>query len=187
MLHPLHANARSLDNPTGVYNPNTHLAFVGTGERSIDIFDTFHFFRSGRIFIRDVVSGPLCAVLPFPSDNVGLRCQGTDVTDVTGGRSVGSPAACWTAAAGTWRPWPWILSPRLRAQGSSGRCLPPKRRRSPPVPRAAAADTRRAPARLRPSESQEAPRPTAGGLRETAGGFFDTESGKHRTEGSLSF
>jgi hypothetical protein len=85
VLHPLHANARSLDNPTGVYNPNTHLGFVGTGERSIDIFDTFHFFRSGRIFIRDVVSGPLRAVLPFPSDNAGLRCQGTDVTDMTGG------------------------------------------------------------------------------------------------------
>jgi DNA-binding beta-propeller fold protein YncE len=85
VLHPLHANARSLDNPAGVYDPNTHLAFVGTGERTIDIFDTFHFFRSGRIFIRDVVSGPLRAVLPFPSDNAGLRCEGTDVRDMTGG------------------------------------------------------------------------------------------------------
>jgi hypothetical protein len=84
VLHPLHANARSLDNPTGIYDPNTHLAFVGTGERTIDIFDTFHFFRSGRIFIRDVVSGPLRAVLPFPSDNAGHRCAGADVKDLTG-------------------------------------------------------------------------------------------------------
>jgi hypothetical protein len=84
VLHPLHANARSLDNPVGVYEPNTHIAFVGTGERTIDIFDTFHFFRSGRIFIRDVISGPLRAVLPFPTDNAGLRCQGTEVRDLTG-------------------------------------------------------------------------------------------------------
>jgi hypothetical protein len=83
VLHPLHANAKSLDNPVGVYNPNTHIAFVGTGERTIDIFDTFHFFRSGRIFIRDVISGPLRAVLPFPSDNAGRRCEGVDVKDMT--------------------------------------------------------------------------------------------------------
>jgi hypothetical protein len=84
VLHPLHANAKSLDNPVGTYNPNTHLAFVGTGERTVDIVDTFHFFRSGRIFIRDVVSGPLRAVLPFPSDNAGRSCRGTDVIDVSG-------------------------------------------------------------------------------------------------------
>jgi hypothetical protein len=84
VLHPLHANARSLDNPNGTYDPNTHVAFVGTGERTIDVFDTFHFFRSGRIFIRDVVSGPLRAVLPFASDNAGRRCEATTVRDMNG-------------------------------------------------------------------------------------------------------
>jgi hypothetical protein len=84
VLHPLHANARSLDNPGGIYDPNTHIAFAGTGERTIDIIDTFHFFRSGRIFIRDVISGPLRAVLPFPEDNAGRQCRTTEVRDVTG-------------------------------------------------------------------------------------------------------
>ena len=84
VLHPLHANARSIDNATGVYNPDTHLAFVGTGERTIDIVDTFHFFRSGRIFIRDVISGPLRAVLPFPGDNAGNQCVSVPVTDKFG-------------------------------------------------------------------------------------------------------
>ncbi|RMH21080.1 MAG: hypothetical protein D6701_03025, partial [Gemmatimonadetes bacterium] len=84
VLHPLHANAVSLSNPTGVYDPNTHLAFLGTGEHTIDIIDTFHFFRSGRIFIRDVVSGPLRATLPFPEDNAGLTCATTPVFDQVG-------------------------------------------------------------------------------------------------------
>jgi hypothetical protein len=84
VLHPLHANARSLDNPTGIYEPNTHIAFVGTGERTIDIIDTFHFFRSGRIFIRDVISGPLRAVLPFPEDNAGRQCRTMPILDNTG-------------------------------------------------------------------------------------------------------
>ncbi len=65
-LHPLHANARSLDNTTGEYRPDTHLAFVGTGERTIDIVDTFHFFRSGRIFTRDVVKWAATCGPPLP-------------------------------------------------------------------------------------------------------------------------
>ena len=86
MLHPLHANARALTNPAGVYRPDTHLAFIGTGENTVDIIDTFHFFRSGRIFIRDVVSGPLRAVLPSDEDNLGLACSSKAVTglDATG-------------------------------------------------------------------------------------------------------
>jgi hypothetical protein len=84
VLHPLHANARSLDNPNGTYEPNTHIAFAGTGDRTIDIIDTFHFFRSGRIFIRDVISGPLRAVLPFPEDNAGRQCRSIPVRDVYG-------------------------------------------------------------------------------------------------------
>ncbi len=80
VLHPLHANARSLSNPAGLYRPDTHIAFIGTGENTIDIIDTFHFFRSGRIFIRDVMAGPLRAVLPSATDNVGLTCRSTAVT-----------------------------------------------------------------------------------------------------------
>ena len=68
----------------GDYRPNTHIAFLGTGEHTIDIIDTFHFFRSGRLFIRDVVQGPLKAVLPFPEDNLGLTCTMVTVTDQTG-------------------------------------------------------------------------------------------------------
>jgi hypothetical protein len=83
-LHPLHANAKSLDNPGGQYRPDTHLAFLGTGAHTIDIIDTFHFFLSGRIYIRDVISGPLRAVLPFAEDNVGLQCTTEDVTDQEG-------------------------------------------------------------------------------------------------------
>ena len=83
-LHPLHANAKSLVNFAGDYRPNTHIAFLGTGEHTIDIIDTFHFFRSGRLFIRDVVQGPLKAVLPFPEDNLGLTCTMVTVTDQTG-------------------------------------------------------------------------------------------------------
>lgn len=88
VLHPLHANAKSLSNARGVYRPDTHMAFVGTGERTIDIFDTFHFFRSGRLFIRDIVTGPLRAVLPFPEDNAGLTCATIPVTDQAG-RTIG--------------------------------------------------------------------------------------------------
>ncbi|MGE0705489.1 MAG: YncE family protein, partial [Vicinamibacterales bacterium] len=40
VLHPLHANSKSLTNTAGVYRPDTHIAFVGTGERTIDIYDT---------------------------------------------------------------------------------------------------------------------------------------------------
>ena len=83
-LHPLHANAKSLVNFDGEYRPDTHIAFVGTGEHTVDIIDTFHFFRSGRLFIRDVVQGPLKAVLPFPEDNAGLTCTMVPVTDQVG-------------------------------------------------------------------------------------------------------
>ena len=83
-LHPLHANSKSLVNFDGEYRPDTHIAFVGTGEHTVDIFDTQEFFRSGRLFIRDVIQGPLKAVLPFPEDNVGLTCTMAPVTDQTG-------------------------------------------------------------------------------------------------------
>jgi hypothetical protein len=84
VLHPLHADAVSLANSGGSYLPDVHMAFVGTGEGTIDIIDTFHFFRSGRIFIRDNLVGPLKAVLPFPEDNAGLTCATQAIFDETG-------------------------------------------------------------------------------------------------------
>jgi len=83
-LHPLHANSKSLDNPTGLYQPDTHMAFVGSGDKAIDIIDTFHFFQSGRIFLKDLPSGPLKAVLPFPQDNAAYTCATRVVTDQAG-------------------------------------------------------------------------------------------------------
>ena len=84
VLHPLHANSKSLDNPTGLYQPDTHMAFVGTGDKTIDILDTFHFFRSGRIFTKDLPAGPLSAVLPFPGDNAAFTCTTRTVFDQSG-------------------------------------------------------------------------------------------------------
>ncbi|MFQ5536182.1 MAG: hypothetical protein ACE5GJ_01900 [Gemmatimonadota bacterium] len=89
VLHPLHANARSLTNVTGEYRPDTHLAFIGTGEGTVDIYDTFRFRRTGRIFIRDVINGPIRASLPFAEDNLDpsgnpLQCKMTSVTDQAG-------------------------------------------------------------------------------------------------------
>lgn len=89
VMHPLHANAQSLTNSDGEYRPDTHLAFIGTSERTIDIYDTFRFRRTGRIFIRDAVTGPLKASLPFPEDNLDpagnpLQCASRTVTDQVG-------------------------------------------------------------------------------------------------------
>ena len=83
VLHPLHANAPTLTN-AGEYRPDTHMAFLGTGDHTIDIIDTYHFLRSGRLFIRDVIQGPLRAVLPFPEDNQGLTCAKIPVTNQAG-------------------------------------------------------------------------------------------------------
>jgi len=83
-LHPLHANARTLDNLSGQYRPDTHLAFVGSGERTVDIIDTQRFTRVGRIYIRDIITGPLRAVLPFPADNAGYTCATLPITDRRG-------------------------------------------------------------------------------------------------------
>jgi hypothetical protein len=74
-LHPLHANFPSLENRRGRYEPNSHLAFIGTAEGTIEIIDTFRSRRVGTIPLRDPLTGPLRAVLPFPEDNEGLFCQ----------------------------------------------------------------------------------------------------------------
>jgi len=122
VLHPLHADAVSLTNLAGSYNPDTHLAFVGTGERTIDIYDTFHFFRSGRIFIRDVITGPLRASLPFPTDNLDpagnpFQCATTTVTDQTG-RVIGETIEIFQGGDFT-SPWPADGG----ATGSDDRCV----------------------------------------------------------------
>jgi hypothetical protein len=83
-LHPLHADQKTLENLGGAYRPDTHLAFVGTADGTIDIIDTFKFTRIGQITLRDVITGPLRAILPFPEDNEGLSCPTIPVTDKLG-------------------------------------------------------------------------------------------------------
>jgi len=83
-FHPLHANAPGRENPGGTYLPDVHLSFIGGGDRTIEIFDTQRFRRIGRMTIRDVVTGPLRAVLPFPEDNAGLTCATIPVFDRAG-------------------------------------------------------------------------------------------------------
>ncbi len=83
-LHPLHANQKTLENLAGAYRPDTHLAFVGTADQGIDIIDTYKFTRIGRVAIRDKITGPLRAVLPFAEDNQGLTCATIPVQDASG-------------------------------------------------------------------------------------------------------
>ena len=64
-LHPEHASVTTSD-------PVRTLAFIPTGNKTIKIVNTVHFFQSGEIPIRDNVVGPLRAVRPFASDNTGL-------------------------------------------------------------------------------------------------------------------
>jgi DNA-binding beta-propeller fold protein YncE len=88
-LHPLHANFRTLDNLGGEYRPDTHISFVASGAGTVDIIDTQRYTRIGRIHIRDIVTGPLRAAVPFPGDNDGLTCSTLPVTDMHG-NSIGS-------------------------------------------------------------------------------------------------
>ncbi len=83
-LHPLHANQKTLENYDGEYRPDTHLAFVGTSNGTVDVIDTYKFTRIGQITLRDVVTGPLRAILPFPEDNTGLTCSTLPVADQAG-------------------------------------------------------------------------------------------------------
>ena len=108
VLHPLHANSLSLDNPTGLYQPDTHLAFVGTGDKTIEIIDTFHFIKSGRIFTKDLPSGPLKAVLPFAGENAGLTCATRVVLDQSG-VSIGSAIEIFQGGDFN-TPWPATLA-----------------------------------------------------------------------------
>ncbi len=83
-LHPLHANSRTLENLGGEYRPDTHLAFVASGQRTVDIIDTQRFTRVGRVHIRDNITGPLRAILPFAADNAAFSCGTIAVTDKRG-------------------------------------------------------------------------------------------------------
>jgi hypothetical protein len=88
-LHPLHANQRTLENYDGEYRPDSHIAFVGTSDGTVDIIDTFKFTRIGQITLKDVITGPLRATLPFDDDNVGLQCPRISVLDQVG-NSIGA-------------------------------------------------------------------------------------------------
>ncbi len=99
-LHPLHANQRTLENFNGAYRPDTHLAFVGTGDGTIDIIDTFKFTRIGQVTLRDVVTGPIRAILPFPEDNEGLSCPTIPVTDQVG-NTIGNAIQLYTGGSFT--------------------------------------------------------------------------------------
>ncbi|MEQ9401764.1 MAG: hypothetical protein RJQ04_21540 [Longimicrobiales bacterium] len=122
VMHPLHADAQSLTNQSGEYRPDTHLAFIGTSERTIDIYDTFRFRRTGRIFIRDEVVGPLRASLPFPEDNLDeagnpLQCTVQPVTDQVG-RLIGNAVQIFQGGQFL-DPWPEDGG----AGGSEDRCV----------------------------------------------------------------
>jgi len=83
-FHPLHANAPGRQNPGGSYTPDTHIALVGGGDRTIEIMDTQKFDLIGRVTIRDVITGPLKAILPFPEDNAGRTCATIPMVDRAG-------------------------------------------------------------------------------------------------------
>lgn len=95
VFDPFYADAQTLSNSSGVYDPNTDLAFIGTGQHTIDIYDTFRFRRIGRVFVKDNIVGPLRAAPPLPSDKLDaagnpLQCTYTSVRDQAG--NVISPA-----------------------------------------------------------------------------------------------
>ncbi|MBI4408367.1 MAG: hypothetical protein HY561_01585 [Gemmatimonadetes bacterium] len=76
-LHPLHPNyfTASDTDPTTV-------AFIGTGNQSVKIVDTIHFFAVEELLIRDTVVGPLRASPAMAFDRAreaaaGLTCPGS--------------------------------------------------------------------------------------------------------------
>lgn len=105
VLHPLHANAPYIGNLDGQYRPDTHLAFVGTGARTIDIYDTFHFNRIGSIATRDIISGPMRASLPFPGDNAGLTCPAVRPATDKYGNVIGQSLEIFKPGSNGNEPW----------------------------------------------------------------------------------
>jgi hypothetical protein len=74
-LHPNHPSFLP-----GMPSSETTLSFVGQRDNTIRILDTVHFTERGQLHIRDVVTGPLRAGLPLPTDNdgQGAACVGGD-------------------------------------------------------------------------------------------------------------
>jgi predicted RNA-binding protein with TRAM domain len=72
-LHPDHGTIRdgSTDNT---------MAFIATANRTIKIYDTFHFFELGEVPIRDNVVGQLRAAPVPPAVNAGLTPTSCDFT-----------------------------------------------------------------------------------------------------------
>lgn len=78
----------------GMPSSEQTLAFVGQADHTIRILDTTHFTERGQLHIRDLVTGPMRAGPPLPTDNGGLggACSGPDcvvlklyaITDVGG-------------------------------------------------------------------------------------------------------
>jgi DNA-binding beta-propeller fold protein YncE len=66
-LHPQHASV--------LEQGDRALAFVATGNRSIKIIDSAHFYERGEIFIRDNVVGPVRTLLPLPDENALFSSQ----------------------------------------------------------------------------------------------------------------
>jgi hypothetical protein len=63
-LHPLH-----IVNNDGTQPIGSRLAFVPVGNRTVEIYDTFHFHQIARVHVRDTIVGPLRASLPFAGEN----------------------------------------------------------------------------------------------------------------------
>ena len=61
-LHPYHT-----DGPTST-DPNVALAFAGTGDRTIEVFDTRHFTQIGEVTIRERIVGQIRSIIPDASD-----------------------------------------------------------------------------------------------------------------------
>ena len=74
-LHPSHPSFLP-----GLPSSELTLSFVGQADNTVRILDTSHFTERGQLHIRDVVTGPLKAGLPLPTDNngQGAGCVGQD-------------------------------------------------------------------------------------------------------------
>lgn len=64
----------------GMASSEETLAFVGQADHTVRILDTTHFTERGQLHIRDIITGPLRAGPPLPTDNdgQGSACVGND-------------------------------------------------------------------------------------------------------------
>ena len=75
-LHPHHTDVI----PQTTFSNDSTIAFIATGNRTIKIVDTFHFFERGEVPIRDNVVGQLRAAVPPPGTNTGFLPSSCDYT-----------------------------------------------------------------------------------------------------------